>query len=118
MHITFDDDLHIPEVNTIILQIHSNNQKNNPIHTIINMYRRPHHNPTFIQDTQSIINTILENNPKTTITITGDININLLTLTPESPFLHFLLENNLHTTITIPTRYDDKHNTATLIDEY
>jgi len=115
MHITYDD-TQIPKTATLILHIHENKQKNKVIHTIINIYRRPHHDPDFITNLQSAKDTITAKHPTTDITIQGDININLYDLTPSSPFTHFLLENNLHTTITTPTRYDPVHNTATLID--
>jgi hypothetical protein len=54
--------------------------------------------------------------PATTITIQGDININLLRMTPQQPFFHCLIENNLHSTIITPTRHDPHHKTSSLID--
>ena len=101
----------------IIIQIHTNEQLNNPTHTLINIYHRPRkNNDQFIKDLQTTIDSIQKKSPTTEFTIVGDININLLNLTPEHQFHNFLTENNLHTTITTPTRYDPTHNTATLID--
>jgi hypothetical protein len=116
LHISYLDHINIPQAATIILQIHSTERKTDPIHTIINIYRRPLPNPQFPQDLESAINEILTAFPKTSITIQGDININLLQLTPHHPMTRLLLTNNLNTTITTPTRYDPHHNTATLID--
>jgi exonuclease III len=110
----------IQDSNHIIIQIHANEQLNNPIHTIINIYHRPRkliaQIEQFIQDLQSTVNKIQSKSHTTEITIVGDININLLNLTPAHQFHYFLIENNLHTTITTPTRYDPIHNTHTLID--
>jgi hypothetical protein len=116
MYVTLTDDIDIPGAATIILQIHGNEQKNNPIHTIINIYRRPHGDHNFIPNLQAATDTITTRHPTTIITIQGDININLLNLTAQHPFTHFLIENNLLTVITTPTRYDTIHKTATLID--
>jgi hypothetical protein len=55
-------------------------------------------------------------NPATPITIQGDININLLTLTTRQKFYNFLVENDLYTCITDHTRADPVHNTTSLID--
>ena len=107
-------DIKTPKAATIIIQIHDNKQKNNPIHTIINIYRRPLQDHDFIKNLQSTIDQIYTKHPKTSITIQGDININLLKL--KTKFHHFLIENNLHTTITTPTRYDPYHKTSSLID--
>jgi hypothetical protein len=115
MHVTTEEDIEIPQAATIILQIHKNKQKNNPIHTIINVYRRPHTDHEFITNLQTTIDQIYTKHPNTSITIQGDINVDLLKL-PSKMYL-FLIENNLHTTITTPTRYDPHHqNTATTID--
>lgn len=65
---------------------------------------------------QTALDTILTKSPETSITIQGDININLLTLNNTNPLYSFLLENNLTTTITTPTRQDPHHKTSTLID--
>jgi hypothetical protein len=117
IHISFLDII-IPQAATIILQIHKTERKTDPIHTIINIYRRPHHDITqFTNDLQTAIDNILTKHPRTSITIQGDINIDLFRLTPAHPFTKLLLTNNLHTTITTPTRYDPHHhNTKTLID--
>ena len=106
----------MPNAATIILQIHRNKLKTDPIHTIINMYRRPHHDPNFTDNLRILIDSILTKTPRTSITIQGDININLFSLSPQHPLTQLLLEHNLHTTITTPTRYDPVHNTASLID--
>ena len=53
---------------------------------------------------------------RTTIDIQGDMNINLLNLTPALATTSTLASHGLHTTITTPTRYNHEHNTATLID--
>ena len=117
MHVTTTKNDDITSAN-IIIQIHKNKQKNNPIHTIINIYRRPHSctHTEFTTDLQTVIDTIREKSPKTHITIQGDINIDLNKLAPGGNFFHFLLENDLHTTITTPTRYNAFHNTSTIID--
>ena len=98
MNITHMEDATIKNAATIIIQIHKNKHKNNPIHTIINIYRRPHRNEItdFIESLQNTIHNINKKHPKTTITIQGDLNINLLQL--KTRFYHFLIENNLHTT--------------------
>jgi len=106
----------IPQAASIILQIHSNEQLTNPLHTIISLYRRPHWNPNFPNQLQTTIDTILTKYPRTSITITGDINIDVLRLTPNHSLHEKLLLNNLHTTITTPTRYDPQHDTGTSID--
>ena len=41
MHITILDNITIPNIASITIQIHKTKQKTNPIHTIINIYRRP-----------------------------------------------------------------------------
>jgi len=64
-----------------------------------------HAETNFITDLQKAINSILTKHPTTTIAIQGDINIDLLRLTPRHAFTHFLLE-----------KYDPQHKTATLID--
>lgn len=115
LHVTILD-ITIPQAATITLQIHKTERKTNPTHTIINIYRRPHYNPHFTQDLEIAIREILTKHPRTSITIQGDININLLHLAPQHPFTKLLLTNNLYTTITTPTRYDTHHNTRTLID--
>jgi hypothetical protein len=69
-----------------------------------------------VKNLQKAVDTILTKTPTTSITIQGDINIDLLTLKTTDPFYFFLLENNLNTTITTPTRYDPVHKTSTLID--
>merc|ERR1711966_311876 len=115
MHITYAENIKLPDAATIIIQIHKNKRKNNPIHTIINIYRRPHQNiHNFLINLQSAIDDIRTISPNTSITIHGDININILEPTREMTDL--MIENNLLTTITPPTRYDEYHNTATLID--
>jgi hypothetical protein len=116
MHVTLIDDIPTPNAATIIMQVHATEQKTNPIHTIISIYRRPHPDPDFITNLQATIDTITTRHPTTTITIQGDININLLKLTSQHKFTHFIIENNLHTTITTPTRYNTIHESATLID--
>jgi hypothetical protein len=62
---------------------------------------------------QLVIDNIYKKSPTTSITIHGDININLLNL--NKPFYNFLLENSLYTTITTPTRFHHT-GTHTLID--
>jgi hypothetical protein len=116
MHITHVDDITIPQVATIIIQVHEDKMTTNPTHTIINLYRRPRPNTELIKDLQEAIDTILTRHPETEITFNGDLNINILNLNPSHHFTTFLLENNLHTTITTPTRHDPHHNTATQID--
>jgi len=125
LHVTFIDpkDITIPNIATCILQIHDSKQKTNPIHTIINLYRRPNKPTTnpegdtgIEKNIQAAVDKILTNHPRTEITFQGDLNINLYNLLPLQPFTNFLIENNLHTTITTPTRYDPTYNTATLID--
>jgi hypothetical protein len=112
---TVNNDIHIQDTATIVIEIHGTERKTNPIHTIINIYRRPNTNiQTFITNTQTAIDDIYTKNPTTTVTIHGDTNINLFKMT--QTYYNFLLENNLHTTITTPTRHDPHHNTATLID--
>jgi hypothetical protein len=108
--------LNIPQTATITIEVHDNEQKNRPIHTILNMYRRPRKKHKFSSDMQTALDTILTKSPETSITIQGDININLLTLNNTNPLYSFLLENNLTTTITTPTRQDPHHKTSTLID--
>eukprot|EP00734_Pompholyxophrys_sp_LG126_P000139 Pompholyxophrys_sp_v1_NODE_17_length_4150_cov_7.516728.p3 type:complete len:296 gc:universal NODE_17_length_4150_cov_7.516728:2518-1631(-) len=54
--------------------------------------------------------------PTAHLTITGDLNINLFTLTTHHPFTHFLQHNHLCTTITQPTRIDPIHHSASCID--
>ena len=115
LHVTLQD-LDIQNAAAITIHIHANKQKTNPIHTIINLYRPPHHDPDFITNLQTAMDTIITTSPTTTITIQGDININLLTLTPAHRFTHFLTENSLHTVITKPTRLDPFHGTSSLID--
>ena len=98
----------------IIINIHKNDRKDKPIHTIINCYRRPHHHPDLINNLQTTIEQIHEKYPSTSTTIQGDLNLDLFT--PTQTLINFLTENNLHTVITTPTRYDQRHNTTTLID--
>jgi hypothetical protein len=106
-----------PLIATNIIQIHNTKQCTNPIHTIIAIYLRPDRKSiAAIDSLQTTIDNILTEHPQTTITIIGDLNYNLLRLTPLLHLHKFLLHNNLHTTITTPTRYDDTHNTATSID--
>jgi hypothetical protein len=114
MYITHLEDIETERASTIIIQIHKNKQKNDHTHTIINIYRRPPHDPAFIMNIQSTIDQIYTKYPHTSITIQGDINIDLLKLT--HLFFNFLIENNLHTTITTPTRYDTRYDAQTLID--
>jgi hypothetical protein len=77
---------------------------------------RPHRNPNFPNDLQTAIDKILTKYPKPSITIQGDINYDLLRLTPNHLLHETLLLNNLHTTVTTPTRNDPRYNTATSID--
>ena len=115
LHYTIEDNINIQKTASIIIQIHENKQKNNPTHTIINLYRRPNRDSDLIDNLQETIDKIHTSYPNTTITIQGDINSNLLKISKKMHI--FLIENNLHTTITTPTRYDTYHkNTATLID--
>ena len=116
LHTTFLNTVEIDQVETCILQIHDTKQKTNPIHTIINIYRRPRPMPDFNKNLQNAIDSILTTSPRTDITIQGDININLFNIQPGQPFTDLLIENNLHTTITTPTRHDTRYNTSTLID--
>jgi len=116
LHTKYIDNINIPHAGSIILQIHDTEQRTNPIHTIINIYRRPHWDPDFTLNLQSTIDQILTKHPRTSITIQGDINIDLLRLTPQHAFTRFLLLNGLHSTITTHTRKDPTHNTETLID--
>lgn len=116
LHITFLNTVKIDQVETCILQIHDTKQKTNPIHTIINIYRRPRPMPDFYKNLQNAIDSILTTSPRTDITIQGDININLFNIQPGQPLTDLLIENNLHTTITTPTRHDTRYNTSTLID--
>ena len=106
----------ITDAKTIIIQIHKTKHKNNPTHTIINIYRRPRPNiDQFLVDLQEMINHIYTISPQTTITIQGDTNLDLLKMTEK--LYNFLIHNALYTTITTPTRYDPVHTTtATLID--
>ena len=115
LHVTILE-LNIPQTATIAIEVHDNEQKNHPIHTILNIYRRPRKKHNFSNDMQTALDTILTKSPETSITIQGDININLLTLNNTNPLYSFLLENNLTTTITTPTRQDPHHKTSTLID--
>ena len=102
-----------PSASTII-QIHDNQQKTNPIHTFIGIYRRPHTDKAeFLKNIQEAIDDILTKNPTTSITIIGDMNMDLLHLTPTQTFL---VENGLYTTITTHTRIDPVFNTKSLID--
>ena len=96
---------------------YENKQKNNPTHTIISVY----HNPstpreTFISNLQIAICEILDKHPRTSITIIGDLNIDLLRLSPTNNFYLFMIEYGLYTTIVNHTREDPHHNTRTLID--
>ena len=116
LYTTFITDINTPQAATIIIQIHKTKQKTNPIHTIINIYRRPHWNTEFASDLQSTIDEIIRRHPTTTITIQGDININLLNISPRHNFYSFLTVNNFRTTITTPTRTDPHYNTKTIID--
>jgi hypothetical protein len=117
MFTTLLEDIDIPEAATVIVQIHNTKQTNNPIHTILNMYRRPSTDPrAFTINLQTAIDEIYTRFPNTSLTIQGDLNIDLLKLTPTHYFFLFLIHNGLHTTITTPTRYDPIHMTATLID--
>jgi hypothetical protein len=108
----------IPHASTTILQLHLNNKLNQPMHTIINVYRPPRktHLATFITSLRSLLELLQSKHPHADISIVGDININLLTLPPTHDFYNLLIENNLYSTITTPTRYDTVHNTTTLID--
>jgi hypothetical protein len=115
IHTSIMDSISMTTASTLVLRIHTNEHKTNTIHTIINIYRRPQTDPTFEQDLQAAIDDIYALHPTTTITIIGDININLLQL--PTRLYNLLIENNLHTTITTPTRHDPVHtNTHTLID--
>jgi hypothetical protein len=115
IHHNIITDITIPDTATYIIEI-KNSANTLATHTFINTYRRPKtHIPTFIDNLQKAIDAITTRNPLTTITLQGDINIDLLKL--DSKFYFFLLENNLHTTIIDPTRHDPVHKqTATLID--
>ena len=116
IHTTIMTDITIPEVATIIVQIHKDKTKTDPIHTIINLYRRPRKNKQLTKDIQTAIDSIHAKHPRTSITIQGDINIDLLQLTPQHPLTELMNENVLRTTIVTPTRYDPQHNSATLLD--
>lgn len=106
----------LPKSATIIAQIHNNKTKTNPIHTIINIYRKPQYDKDFTNNLQKVIDDILTKNPTTSITIQGDINYDLLKLKPTDALTHLIQENDLYTTITTPTRYDQYHKTSSLID--
>jgi hypothetical protein len=106
----------LPKSATIIAQIHNNKTKTNPIHTIINIYRKPQYDKDFTNNLQKVIDDILTKNPTTSITIQGDINYDLLKLKPTDALTHLIQENDLYTTITTPTRYDQHHKTSSLID--
>ena len=106
--------INTPPVSNIIIQIHNNSQKTNPIHTIISRGSTDQH--SFLCSLQAAIDTIYHKYPTTSISIQSDINIDLLRLKPQQPLYNFLIENNLHTTITTPTRYDDRYNSHSLID--
>ena len=116
LNITTITDIEIPNTAVNIVQIHSDSRKTNPIHTVIGVYRRPSTSQKdFITNLQRAIDQIHTKNPTTSITIIGDININLIT--PTQAIIDLLAENGLTTTITTPTRYDPTHtDTATLID--
>jgi hypothetical protein len=106
-----------PNTPNTTAQIHRDETKTHPLHTIISTYRNPSKKEAeFISDMQTAVEDITANSPQTTVTIIGDINIDLLKLTPTSKFTHFMLENNLHTTITTPTRYNTSSAASTLID--
>ena len=66
----------------IIIHIHQNKQKTDPIYTIITLYHRPTQNPDIIEHLQKLIDNIHTKHPRTEIIIQGDLNINLLTLKP------------------------------------
>ena len=123
----FKSNLHISIPNysmtgtaTNIVQVHKTAQKNNPIHTVIGMYRRPRQDSAsltlFYTQLQSLLDTIIADHPTTELHIVGDLNINLLAQTHDSPMTRLILENTMHTTITTPTRYDSHYKTATLLD--
>ena len=109
-------DLLIDNSSFIITQLHPNKYKTNPIHTIINLYRNPNRPPTttFTKDLQKMIDFIHTKAPTTSLTIQGDINLNLF----KQPihFYNFLTLHGLLSTITTPTRYDNYHNSYSLID--
>ena len=109
-------DIDLPLSATIILQIHSNKIKTNPIHTIINIYRRPRKDKEFTINLQRVISTITSKSPKTSITIQGDINYDLKRIKATHPLIKLMQLNNLYTTITTPTRTDPHHGTETIID--
>jgi hypothetical protein len=73
LYTTLLNTIEIPQVATCILQIHETKQKTSPVHTIINIYRRPKHMPDFNKDLQNAIDSILSTSPRTDITIQGDI---------------------------------------------
>ena len=111
---TIDTDIHNPDMEMIITHLYNNDKKDKPTHTIISTYRRPHPQPNKIKNLQTTINQIHTKYPSTTITIQGDININLFK--PTQRFVNFLTENSLYTTINTPTRYNNRHHSTTLID--
>lgn len=108
----------IPNAHTIMIHLYNNNKKQSITHTIINIYRRPHHDKHFTTNLQSLIDTIYSKHPKTNLIITGDLNINLLKLTYKHKFFKLMTANDLSTTITQPTRIDTTRHTSTLIDPF
>ena len=117
LHVTTVTDIHIRQVHSIVIQIHNTPAKTDASRTVISMYRRPKKaDKTFIHDLSDMIEEIRTRTPRTTIDIQGDMNINLLQLTPALATTTTLLSHGLHTTITTPTRYNHKRRTATLID--
>jgi hypothetical protein len=117
LHVTTITDIHIRQVHSIIIQIHNTPAKTDASRTVISIYRRPKKtDKTFIHDLSDMIDKIRARTPRTTIDIQGDMNINLLRLTPALATTTTLLSHGLRTTITTPTRYNHRRHTATLID--
>ena len=118
LHAAVVDDISMPiaRAHTIVVQIHDTCQKTNAIRTIISIYRRPHADAKFLPELQALIDAIVVKSPRTTIDIQGDMNLNILRLTPRHDVTQFLLNNSLYTTITSPTRYSSRYKTATSID--
>ena len=90
LHITIPD-INIPEVATFIIQIHKTKHLDHPIHTIFNLYRRPRKAPNLLQDLQTEIINIRTKTPTTSIEIQGDLNHNILSLTPDHAITKFML---------------------------
>ena len=60
LHIKFLEDVKILDASSIIIQIHKNKHKTLPVHTIINLYRRPNRDiPNFIRSLQRLLDQIL-----------------------------------------------------------